>query len=465
LHPADSFEVVVKGGSVATADAQFDADIGISGGAIAAIAPDLPARGAQVIDATGQLVIPGGIDVHTHFATRIGEAVTADDFESGSRAAAAGGLTCFINFAFQEQGDSLRHAIERELAKAQPAAHVDFGLHLGLVDPRVPGVLEEIDGLAADGFPSIKMFTTIPGMELDDRATLALLRAAARAKCIVNVHAEDGGLVEHLTRRLLAEGHTGVEFLTHARPPAAEAIATARVAEYARVTGCPVYFVHLSCADALDAVRQARSRGAQIYVETRPAYLFLDDSCYRLPERAGNKFVTWPPLRDKSDQAALWHGLRTGEIQTYATDHTTWTLAQKMAPGLTFDDIPGGVANVQTSVGMLYNEGVRQDRLSLSQFVAVTSTNAAKLFGLWPRKGTIAVGSDADLCVVDPRESFHVTASAMQSRSDFDPYEDYDATGWPVVTMSRGKVVYDHGKVVSRPGQGRLIKRARFAGL
>jgi dihydropyrimidinase len=465
LHPDNHFDLVIKGGTIATAEAQFQADIGVSQGKIAAISEDLRSTAEEVIDARRHIVIPGGIDVHTHFATQIGNIVTADDFESGSRAAAAGGITTFVNFAFQEHGGTLRQAVERELAKAEPATHIDFGLHLGLTDPEAAGVFDEIDTLAGEGFTSIKMFTTIPGMELNDRATLALLRAAAKARCIVNVHAEDGALVEHLTRRLLSEGHTGVEFLAEARPPAAEAIATARIAEYARMTACPVYFVHLSCRAALDAVRRARSRGTQIYIETRPAYLFLDSSYYRLPERAGNKFVTWPPLRESADQEALWHGLRSGEIQTYATDHTTWSLAQKMAEGLTFDDIPGGVSNVQTSIGMLYNEGVRKGRLSLSRFASVTSTNAAKLFGLWPRKGTVAVGSDADLCLIDPEQTFHVAAPAMQSRSDFDPYEGYEASGWPAITISRGRTVYKDGEVVSKPGQGRLIRRARFAGL
>lgn len=465
MQTASDVELLVRGGTVVTADSIFRADVGISDGVIVQLARRIDGTAAKVIDADGLLILPGAVDVHTHFDTVIGGSTTADDFESGSRAAAAGGITCYINFAFQEQGRSLREALERELKKAEGRSHIDFGLHIGVTDLSVDGILDEIPALAAEGFTSLKMFTTIPGMELNDRETLSLLSAASAAGCIVNVHAEDGGLVECLTKQLLVAGNTGVEYLPAARPTAAEALATSRVAEYARIANCPVYFVHLSCSAALDAVRSARSRGAQVYVETRPAYLFLDASAYQLPARAGNMYVTWPPLRDLSDQAALWHALRVGEIQTYATDHTTWSLAQKMAPGLTFDDIPGGVSNVQTSVGMLYNEGVRKKRITLNQLVAIASTNPAKLFGLWPHKGGVAVGSDADLVLIDPQKQFTVMASRMESRSDFDPYEGYEASGWPVLTLARGEPVYSDGKVISAPGRGKLIRRQRFSGL
>jgi dihydropyrimidinase len=277
---------------------------------------------------------------------------------------------------------------------------------------------------------------------------------------MVNVHAEDGGLIDFLSEQLLASGRGGVEYLNAARPTSAEALATARIAEYGRVAGCPVYIVHLSCADALDAVRCARSAGAEVYVETRPAYLFLDASVYDRPD--GAKFVTWPPIRRREDQDALWRALRVGEIQSYATDHTTWMAAEKLDPACTFADVPGGISNVQTSLGMLYNEGVRRGRITLSDFVALTATTPAKLFGLWPEKGSLRVGADADLYLLDPDATFSVASAEMESASDVDPYDGYEARGWPVLTMSRGEVVMRQGAVISAPGRGHLLRRRRF---
>jgi dihydropyrimidinase len=291
---------------------------------------------------------------------------------------------------------------------------------------------------------------------------LLVMDAASSAGMMVNVHAEDGALVDYQTKRLLRRGDRSVQFLSEARPVEAEALATAMVSTYAAMVGCAVYFVHLSCRAALDAVRRARQEGNQVYVETRPAYLFLDNRRYELPDFEGNKYVCWPPLRSADDQIALWEGLRNGEIQTYATDHTTWTAAQKMDPGLDFHEIPGGVSNVQTSIGMLFAEGVQRGRISMSRFVEVTATNPAKLFGMWPQKGTLAVGADADLVLIDPTKEAHIRGSEMESRSDFDPYDGWKGVGWPVLTMSRGEVVVRDGKVVAACGRGRPIHRERY---
>jgi dihydropyrimidinase len=453
-------DLVVRGGTVVTADATFAADVGIRGERIALLGEGLFAD--RVMDASGLLVMPGAIDPHTHFDTMIGGDPTADDYESGSRAAAAGGITTFVNFAFQEPGTGLRETVEVELAKAEGRAHLDFALHVVVTDPDREDLAEEVRRLVADGFPSLKVFTAVHGLELRREQLLRVFQAAAEAGAVVAVHAEDGPLVSHLTQRLLAAGKTGVEHLPAARPPESEALAVAGVSAYGRATGCPLYIVHLSCAAALDEVRAARSRGTQVFVETRPAYLYLDESVYSLPGREGNKFVTWPPLRTPEDQRALWGGLASGEIQTYATDHTTWMRAQKMAADRNFDQIPGGIANVQTSIGMLYSDGVGRGRISANRFVQVVSTNPARLFGLWPRKGAIAVGSDADLVLIDPERTFRITESEMESRSDFDPYDGRSCRGWPVTTISRGEVIVEEGRVQSRPGRGRLLRRGPF---
>jgi len=457
---------VIRGGLLVSAVASFRADIAIAGGKVVAIGEDLSAPGAEVIDASGLLVMPGAIDVHTHFETGVGDmGSTADDYESGSRAAAAGGITTFVNFAFQDKGQSLRAAVERETRKADGRSHIDYGFHVVVTDPDQKGVLDEIGQLADEGFASLKVFTAVADFQLTDGQLLRGLQRAADSGVMVNVHAEDGPLIEHLTGRLLAEGKTQVWNLPISRPPITEALATTRVAAYGQAVGCAVYFVHLSSAEALEAVHRARVQGAEIYVETRPVYLFLDESLYELPDREGNKYVSWPPLRSKANQDSLWSGMRKGEIHTYATDHTTWMAAQKMEPSASFADIPGGMSNVQTSVGMLYVEGVKLGRISANQFVALTATNPAKLFGMWPEKGTLAVGSDADLILIDPEHEVQIKSSEMQSRSDFDPYEGYVAKGWPVLTMSRGDVIVHREQVKSTPGRGRLLRRRRYQAL
>jgi dihydropyrimidinase len=455
-------ETVIRGGLLATVEATVRADVGIEQGRISVIAERLD--GDRVIDAEGCIVMPGAIDVHTHFDTALGDSVTADDYESGSRAAAYGGVTTFVNYAFQGEGESLQQAIDREAAKAVVKSYVDYSFHpvITRVDD---GILAELELVRDAGFTSVKLFTAVPGFRLDDASILAVLRRAAETGLLVNVHAEDGALVEHLTGVLLGDDRLEMDSLPKARPDLAEGLATEKIAVYGGVTGCPIYVVHLSSVAALEAVRRARARGTEIYIETRPLYLFLTEECYCLPGREARKYVAWPPLRKPADRDALWSALARGEIQTYATDHTTWTLAQKTDPSLSFAAVPGGVSNVESFVGMLYSAGVRTGRISLSRFVAVTSTNPAKLFGLWPRKGTITVGADADLTIIDPEQRMRIASERMQSSSDFDPYEGHEAVGWPVLTLVRGRVVVDRGELRGEQGGGELIRRNRYSPL
>jgi dihydropyrimidinase len=457
------FETVIRGGTVVTGEATFRADIGIADGSVSAVALHLPTA-REEIDATGLMVMPGMVDVHTHFDHMVDLVGmrNADDYESGSRAGAVGGLTTIINFAFQSKGKSLREAVEDELAHADGNSWIDYGVHLCVTDLTVPGVLEEIPKLAGEGYASVKVFTTTSHYQVPDRDIMRLLEVTRDNGIMLNVHAEDEALVGHLTDGFLSRGQRHVSFLPRARPPLAEELATYRVAQYARHLQSPVYFVHLSSAAALRAVRRAREDGGQIFVETRPVYLYLDESRYELPDNHGNKYVCLPPLRNKNDQPALWEGLRNGEIQTYATDHAPWTSEQKLDPANAFNKIPAGVANVQTSIGMLFAEGVGKGRMSAQQFVSTCSMNPAKLFGMWPRKGTLAPGADADVVLIDPNRKVRINGRRSHSKVDYDPFEGYEGVGWPVLTMLRGRVVAKEGQLTSSERTGRFVKRDRF---
>lgn len=455
-------DLVIRGALVANLDSVQAADIGIAGGRVVAVAPDLPGTASVEIDATGQVAVPGGIDPHTHFDTLSpdGSLVSADDYDSGTRAAAAGGVTTVVNYAFQAAGESLRETMRREAAKAEGRAHVDYGFHPILTDLRGGRTLTEIAEMVAAGYPSVKIFTAYDPFRVTDREAIRVLAAARDAGALVNVHAEDDGLTEYLTDTLAADPPSDVTQLglfCRSRPDDAEALAIQRIGVYAKFVSCPVYFVHLSSRAAVEAVRRVRSAGAQVYTEVRPAYLFLDESRYDRPD--GNTYVCVPPLRTADDQDALWDALAAGEIQTSASDHTTYMAAQKLGPYDGFTDIPPGFASVQTGLGLLYARGVATGRLSLPQFVAITSANAAKLFGLWPRKGRIAPGADADVVLIDPDRRMTLTQDMMQSRSDHDPFTGIEVTGWPDMTISGGEVVYTGGRVVSGPGRGRWLFR------
>ena len=456
-------ETVIRGGTVTTADSSAVADVGIADGKVAAVGINLP-QGREEIDATDLLVMPGMIDVHTHFDHMVAlvNAKNADDYYTGTQAAAVGGITTVVNFAFQEEGKTLRDAVDYELDRAGGRAYVDYGVHQCVTDPTVPGVFDEIPVLADEGFASVKCFTTLSPFQLPDADILTLMEVARDNGILVNCHAEDETLVNHLTQGFLKRGMTSVANLPKARPPVAEEIATYRFATYARILNAPIYFVHLSSAAALRAVRRVRAEGGHVYAETRPVYLYLDESVYELPDREGNKYVCLPPLRSADNQDVLWEGLRNGEIQTYATDHAPWQAAQKLDPERPFNKIPAGVSNVQTSIGMLFSEGVKKGRMSASQLVAVSSTNPAKLFGMWPNKGTLAPGFDADVVLIDPERKVEIVGRDMLSASDYDVYEGYQGVGWPVLTMLRGEVIAREGKITAESPGGQLLKRSRF---
>lgn len=457
---SSKYELTVRNGTVAACGGVFVGDLGVIDGRIAAIGKDLPA-GKEDVDAAGLIVVPGAIDPHTHFArlSRRSEMQSVDDYETGTRAALLGGITTILNCAFQEPGETVDQALERELSLAADS-HVDYSFHVAVTDLSVPGTVEALGTLSDNGLTSVKTFTSLPPYMLGKPELLSVLDTAAREGLTVNVHVEDHAVCSHMTDRLLASGHRSVSNFPAARPSIAEALAVREMAAYARATDTTLYFIYLSSRAGLAEATRARREGSRAFVETRPLYLFLDDSRYALPGAEANKYVCLPPLRSLDDQEALWDGLRDGEIHTYATDHVAWTSAQKGLEERPFNEVPAGVSNVQTSIGMLYAEGVGKGRITLSRFVELVATNPAKIFHLWPKKGSISVGADADIVVIDPQKRIQVTREAMVSNADFDLFEGQSFVGWPVITIARGEVVTRGGEVLSSPGRGRFLARS-----
>jgi dihydropyrimidinase len=450
-------DLVIRAGRVVTGDAEYLADVGILGESIAQIGG--PMSGRYEVDATGKLVIPGGVDAHVHL-TPPEEMLTGsrwcDDIYAGTRGAAAGGITTVGNMTFPHSGESLRTAIERDTIEAERDAVVDVFLHPVLTDP-VAQPLTDLPDLARDGHSSLKYFTSFGGFTTQPELYLDAMRIARDAGMITLIHCEDAAILAYATARLMAEGRGAIVNYPLSRPIVAEASATARAIAFAELTGAPTYIVHLSCAAALEEVRRGRARGVQLGVETRPLYIHLTDERHAEPD--GAKYVGQPPLRTRADKVALWSGLANGEINTLCSDHAAWLYADKVMPGLDVTSARPGVADLNTLMPMLYSEGVVTGRISINRFVQVTSTNAAKLFGLYPGKGTIAVGAEADLAIWDPNVTKTLRAADLESNSDYTPYEAWEVTGWPVMTISRGEIVSRDGQVVARRGRGRLARR------
>lgn len=456
-----TYDLVVRGGLVATASDVVVADLGIRGGRIATIDAGLPPS-AHEIDARGLVVVPGGVDVHTHLDLDLGGMRTADDFESGTAAAACGGVTTICDYAWQTKGVGLAQTIEAWKAKAHGRAHVDYGFHV-ILSEATDARLGEIPALVAAGFPSLKVFT-IREFGLADDALLRVLRAARDAGALVNVHCENSEMLDLAQADLVAAGRTDPRHYADSRPALAEIEATRRVIDYTELVDAEVYVVHMSCSGAADAVRAARKRGLRVWGETRPIYLGLTQDAYAKGGVEAAKVCGAPPLRTEADVNALWDALRAGDIQTIGSDNTSWTVAQKAEGARDFRGVPYGVPGLETEMRVVYSEGVARGRISLQTFVAAFATTPAKLFGLYPRKGTIAVGSDADLLVLDPEATQTIDERALHSRAGYDPFNGFTVRGVPRVTLSRGEIIARDGKLLSRPGRGQLVLRQRGRG-
>jgi dihydropyrimidinase len=430
-------------------------DIGINGERIAQIGGDFQA--AVEVNASGKLLLPGGVDAHVHLSSPPGESNEVswvDDFTSGSAAALAGGITTVGNMTFATAGESPLDALRRESEVAERQAIADVFLHpvLGLPDERV---LAEIPRLRDAGCSSIKIFLSNPRFDQNVDGYLEAIRSAGTQSIVSMLHCEDAAAIDYATRRLVERAETGVRHFPASRPVLAEVVATQRAVAIAELTGSPVYVVHLSSARALQVCIDARARGLPVFVETRPLYLYLKQDVFAGPQPG--RFVGQPPLRSASDVDALWAGLSAGAIDTVCTDHAPWSLAAKLDASLTIENLRPGVENLQLLLPMLYSEGVRRGRISLQRLVEVTSSNAARLFGLYPRKGAIAVGSDADLVLLDPTLTRTVSASMLKSRADYSVYEGWQVTGWPILTVRRGEIVFQDDEVLGQPGSGHVL--------
>ena len=453
-----NLDLVIRGGRVVTAGGNGVADIGVADGRIVQLGGEM--RGTRELDASGKLVLPGGVDIHVHLSPpRRPEPDTelwADDFYSGSLAAIGGGITTIGNMTFQWDGESLPQSLERDRAAASRDACVDYILHPVLTDPSEEH-LAEIAGLAADGFSSLKVFMVTPQFDARVEEFINAIRAAGAHGLLTLLHCEDGAIIRCICRELADLGRSDVRHWAESRPVYTESAATERAIAICRATGSPIYVVHLSSRAALEACRRARADGLPVSVETRPLYLHLTSELLATDE--GAKYVGAPPLRERDDVTAMWNGLSDGTIQCVCTDHAPWTLRQKLDPSLDVTSARQGVADLETSLPMLYSEGVRTGRISVERFVELVATNPARLFGLYPRKGTVAIGSDADLLVWDSELMRTIDASTFRSRSGYSVYEGREVQGWPVVTISRGEILLADGEITAERGRGQWLRR------
>ena len=458
------FDLLIRGGTVATAVDTFEADIGVSNGKIAAIGFDLGA-GNREIDAAGLLVLPGGIDAHCHIeqesSTKI---MTADDFHSGSVSAAFGGNTTFIPFAAQHKGQSLRDVVETAHRRAGPKSVIDYAFHLIVSDPTESVLGQELPALINDGYISFKVYLTYEMLKISDRQMLDILSVARTHGALTMVHAENDDVISWISERLLTRGHTEPKFHAVAHAQIAESEASRRAIDLARLADARLLIVHVSAPEAAEAILNARNRGLPIYGETCPQYLFLTMDDLDRNGLEGAKFCCSPPPRDRADQEAIWRGLTNGTFQVFSSDHAPYRYDETgkfhAGPNPTFKKIANGVPGLEVRMPLLFSEGVRKGRLSLNAFVALTSTNPAKIYGLHPRKGTIAVGSDADLALWDPDWERTITLSMLHDNMDYSPYEGRQVTGWPRTVISRGRVIVDNEALFADRGSGHFLERA-----
>jgi len=456
-------KTLIKNGTVVTSAEMVVADVLIDGERIAAVGSGL-GDADSVIDATDRLVMPGGIDVHTHMELPFGGTFASDDFATGTRAAAFGGTTTIVDFAVQGFGETLSQGLDNWLEKAEPKSHIDFGLHL-IVREISEGILKEMDAMIERGVPSFKLFMAYPGVfMLDDASIFRAMSRTADNGGLVMLHAENGGAIDVLVQRYLAEGKTAPINHGLTRPSSMEGEATHRAIALAELAEVPVYIVHLSAREALDAVREGRDRGVHAYAETCPQYLYLTMEDMARPGFEGAKYVCSPPLRPREHQAELWKGLVLDDLQVVSTDHCPFDYKdQKILGANDFSAIPNGLPGVEDRYTLLWDGGVATGQITPMRFVELIATAPARMFGLHPKKGTLSPGADADVVVFDPAKRRVLSASTHHMRVDYSCYEGREVMGAPEVVLQRGRVLVEHGEFHGKPGDGKFLARSAFS--
>ena len=461
---------LIRNGKVVTPKETFAADVLIEASTIKQVRAGIDPATHTIIDATGMLILPGGIDVHTHMDMPFGGTVSADDFLTGTRAAAIGGTTTIVDFAIQARGTRMRDALDIWWRKAEGKACIDYGLHMIVTDlgsdPGKQG-LDDMDDLVREGVASFKLFMAYPNVLMVDDATIfKALQRTAKNGALICMHAENGSVIDTIVQQTLAEGKTAPIYHALSRPTLAEAEAVNRSIALAEIAGVPVYIVHLSSEDALNKVREARDRGLPAFAETCPQYLLLsieDNQTGTSFEDA--KYVFTPPLREKKNQPKLWDGLRTDNLQVVSTDHCPFCFADQKSLGKDdFTKIPNGGPGVENRMQLIYHHGVNQQKITLNRFVEITAEAPARIFGMYPRKGVIAPGSDADLLIWDPNADFTISAATHNMRVDFSMFEGYKVRGNARQVFSRGELIVEHGKFLGKIGRGNYLKREARGG-
>jgi dihydropyrimidinase len=456
---------LIKNGRIITSEQDYIADIYIERDKITTIGSNLPNQADKVIDAKGKYVIPGGIDVHTHLDMPFGGTTSSDDFETGTRAAAFGGTTTIIDFAIQSKGMKMREALDVWWKKAEGKACSDYGLHMIITD--LPDAhMEDMNDMVREGLSSFKLFMAYPGVLMVDDATIfKAMRKTGENGALICMHAENGGAIDVMVKKAIAEGKKTPIYHALTRPTTAEAEAVNRSIALAEMAGVPVYIVHLTSNDALLRVAEARYRGVPAYAETCPQYLFLSVEDLGHPNFEGAKFVFTPPLREKWHQDKLWAGLKTNNLQIVSTDHCPFCFKEQKELGKDdFTKIPNGGPGIENRMQLLFEGGVNKKRISVNRWVEITSTTPAKMFGMYPRKGTISIGSDADIVIWDPNQEHTISAKTHHMRVDYSMFEGFKIKGNAEAVLSRGEIIADKGKWLGKAGRGKFIKRDAFAG-
>ncbi len=463
-------KTLIKNGNIVTATDTYTADIFIDGDRVTMIGTNLPVQPDKTIDATGKFVIPGGIDVHTHLDMPFMGASSVDDFQTGTIAAAFGGTTSIVDFAIQERGSSLRKAWETWMGKAEGKAIIDYGFHMIMRESN-DALRAEMGEMVREGVTSFKLFMAYPGIFfMNDADIFRTMQRSGEIGATICMHAENGPVIDVLVEQALRKGHTAPKYHALTRPPRLEAEATYRSICLAEVADVPVYIVHLSAAEALEQVTAARDRGLPVFAETCPQYLFLSYDNYEEPDFGGAKYVMSPPLRDKSKQDLLWRGLKFNDLQNVATDHCPFCMKVPAGSAVgkelgknDFSKIPNGAPGIETRMVLMYDGGVAAGRISMNRFVEITSTSPAKIFGMFPKKGTIAVGSDADIVILDPNREQTISVKTHHQNVDYNPYEGRRVKSVVETVLSRGDLIIENEKLVAKPGRGKYVKRAARA--